>query len=88
MKTFHYQTKGVCSSEIIIEVDGDVIQSVDIIGGCPGNTMGVSKLCVGKSLDEVISLLEGIDCRGRGTSCPDQLAIACKKLKEELAICK
>ena len=73
---FEYCTKGVCSSKMIIELDGDVIQNVEIIGGCPGNTEAVSRLCVGRKVEEVISILEGIDCRGRGTSCPDQLAKA------------
>ena len=82
-RRIEYKTRGVCSSKIIIEELDGIIQLVEIVGGCPGNTMGVSKLCVGKSLDEVIELLSGIDCRGRGTSCPDQLALACMKLKEQ-----
>lgn len=83
-KSLSYKTRGVCSSEIIVEVEKDIIQSVSIIGGCPGNSTGVSKLCVGRTLDEVIEILSGIDCRGRGTSCPDQLAKACIKLKEKV----
>ena len=67
-------------------VNGDVISDVEIVGGCPGNSVGVSKLCVGRTLDEVISILSGIDCRGRGTSCPDQLAVALVKLKEQLSV--
>lgn len=82
-KRIEYQTRGVCSVKIIVETIDDIIQSIEFIGGCPGNTLGVSKLCVGKTLDEVIEILEGIDCRGRGTSCPDQLAKACIKLKEQ-----
>lgn len=66
---------------MVVECDDDVITSVLIVGGCPGNTLGLSKLCVGKRIDEVIELLSGIDCRGRGTSCPDQLAKALIKLK-------
>lgn len=76
-KSFSYQTKGVCSSKIIIEFEDDVIFHVEIVDGCPGNTEAVSKLCVGRTFEEVIGLLSGIDCRGRGTSCPDQLAKAC-----------
>ena len=83
-ESFHYKTSGVCSSEMIIEVENNIIQSVKIIGGCPGNSMGVSKLCVGRTLDEVIEILSGIDCRGRGTSCPDQLAKACMAFKEKV----
>lgn len=81
MKRMECLTKGVCSSKIIVEVDGDVIRSVEFVGGCPGNTMGISKLCVGKTIEEVILLLRGIDCRGRGTSCPDQLAQALEKMQ-------
>lgn len=83
-KSFEYQPEGVCASKIIIEVDKDIIENVQIIGGCPGNSLGVSKLCVGRSLDEVIEILSGIDCRGRGTSCPDQLARACIELKSKV----
>ena len=80
-KVYEYTPKGVCSSKFIISVEDNIIQSVEIIGGCPGNTVAVGKLCVGRTVDEVIEILSGIDCRGRGTSCPDQLAHACMKLK-------
>ena len=78
---YNYTPQGVCSSKFIIEVEGDIIKTVQIIDGCPGNTLGVCKLVQGRKIDEVISLLEGIDCRGRGTSCPDQLAKALKEIK-------
>ncbi len=45
-------------------------------GGCPGNTHGVAVLCEGADAVETVARLRGIDCRGRGTSCPDQLATA------------
>ncbi len=84
---YSYTPEGVCSQKMIIDIEDntDIITSVKIIGGCPGNTLGVSKLCVGKTIDEVISLLKGIDCRGRGTSCPDQLAIALEQIKQAKA---
>ncbi|MBQ1168564.1 MAG: TSCPD domain-containing protein, partial [Bacteroidales bacterium] len=44
------------------------------------NTQGVSILCEGMRKEDVIARLEGIDCKGRGTSCPDQLARALKML--------
>lgn len=71
-----YKTKGVCSSAIHFEVKDGVIESVSFVNGCPGNTMGISMLIKGLSPEEAISRLKGIDCRGRGTSCPDQLAKA------------
>ena len=77
-----YQTKGTCSRAIQFEVDGDTIQSVQFVGGCDGNTQGVAALVKGMKVEEAIARLEGIDCRGRGTSCPDQLA---KALKEYMA---
>lgn len=81
MEKISYNPTLVCSRKMEIEVDNNIICSVNIVGGCPGNTLGVSKLCVGKTIDDVIETLEGIDCRGRGTSCPDQLAIALKNFR-------
>ncbi len=71
-----YKTKGVCSSAIEVELDGDTVKQVRIIGGCKGNTQGVAKLVQGMKIDEVIDRLEGIKSGFKGTSCPDQLAKA------------
>ena len=76
-----FKTSGVCSRQIDFEVENNIIKSVKFYGGCPGNTSGVSKLVVGRSVDEVISLLSGTPCRN-GTSCPDQLAKALMQYKE------
>ena len=70
----------VCSEQIDIETEGDVIRSVRYTRGCNGNTQGIASLCVGMKVDDVIARLDGIDCGGRGTSCPDQLARALKQL--------
>ncbi|WP_294407902.1 TIGR03905 family TSCPD domain-containing protein [uncultured Ruminococcus sp.] len=78
MKTISYTPKGVCSRKIDIEVEGDVIKSVKFTGGCNGNTQGIAKLCEGMKVQDVIARLEGLNCNGRGTSCPDQLAKALK----------
>lgn len=77
--TYTYKPKGVCSRLIEIETDGDIIKSVKFTGGCGGNTQGVSKLAAGMKITEAIERLSGIDCNGRGTSCPDQLSIALKE---------
>ncbi len=81
---YTYEPQGTCSVQMDIDINGenDTINSVRIDKGCPGNTLGVSKLVEGRKVDEVISLLEGIPCGFRGTSCPDQLAKALKKYKE------
>ena len=76
-----FETCGqVCSRQIDIETDGEVIRQVRYTGGCSGNTQGVAALVAGMKIDEAIARLEGIDCNGRGTSCPDQLARALKQL--------
>lgn len=78
-----YKPKGTCSTEMIINInDEDVIESVKIIGGCPGNTVGLSILVKGQKVDDIIEKLKGIPCRTRGTSCPDQLAIALEGIKK------
>ncbi|HJB26540.1 MAG TPA: TIGR03905 family TSCPD domain-containing protein [Firmicutes bacterium] len=80
---YTYKTKGVCSRQINLEISDDgVINRVEFIGGCNGNTKGVAALCVGQKAEEVISRLEGIKCGSKSTSCPEQLAFA---LKEALA---
>ena len=78
-----YKTSGVCSSEIHFEVTEGKIEKVEFVRGCPGNTMGVAALIQGMEIEEAISKLKGIDCRGRGTSCPDQLARALKEYKSK-----
>ena len=74
-----YKPTGVCSKEINIELDGDVIKSVKFTGGCTGNTQGVAALVAGMKVSDAISRLEGIRCGIRETSCPDQLAKALKQ---------
>lgn len=71
-----YKTSGVCSTEIHFQVENDIIQNIEFVRGCPGNTLGVSALIKGMKVEDAISKLKGIDCRGRGTSCPDQLSKA------------
>ena len=74
---YNYQTKGVCSRSIAVEIDDDhIIKSVQFMGGCNGNTQGVARLAEGRKAEDVIASLRGINCNGRGTSCPDQLANA------------
>lgn len=77
--TYSYKTKGVCSRQINFEIEDGIIKEIKFIGGCHGNTQGVAALAKGRTVQEIIDLLEGIDCGGRGTSCPDQLANALKE---------
>ncbi|MBQ7105522.1 MAG: TIGR03905 family TSCPD domain-containing protein [Bacilli bacterium] len=83
MKSVEFIPSGVCSKKMIVECDdNEIITKVQIIGGCPGNSLGVSKLCLGQKIDDVISTLEGVRCGMKSTSCPDQLSKALNKLKE------
>jgi len=75
-----YTTSGTCSRQIEIETEGDTIKSVKFIGGCAGNTAGISKLVPGMKIQDVIDRLKGTDCNGKGTSCPDQLSKALEKI--------
>ena len=74
-----YKTKGTCSSEIHVDLNGDTIEHVTVVGGCSGNTQGVAKLVEGMKAEDAIARLEGIRCGVRPTSCPDQLAKALKQ---------
>lgn len=78
----HYKPKGVCSKQIDVVLDGDVIQSVHFKGGCSGNTQGVAALAQGMTVQEYIKRCKNIKCGFKSTSCPDQLAQA---LEEALA---
>ena len=77
--TVEYTPKGVCSRKIEIDIENGIINKVRFVGGCNGNTQGISKLVEGMKAEDVISRLEGVNCNCRGTSCPDQLAKALKE---------
>ncbi len=83
MKSYSYKTRGTCSREIMFDLDGNTVKNVKFVFGCQGNTTGIAKLIEGMDADEAIARLEGIDCNGRGTSCPDQLAKALRQAKNE-----
>ncbi len=76
-----YKPHHVCSREIQFDVDENgTLTFLKFVAGCPGNLQGISKLCTGRNIDEIIPLLSGIKCRA-GTSCPDQLAKALTEYK-------
>ena len=73
---YEYKTSGTCAGKIVLDIENGIVENVRFIGGCHGNTQGISKLVEGMSVDEVITRLEGIRCGMKSTSCPDQLAQA------------
>ncbi len=77
-----FKTKGICAREISYEVNDGKVYNVKFMGGCDGNLKGIARLVEGREISEVITLLEGITCGRKDTSCPDQLTIA---LKQHLA---
>lgn len=79
---YRYKPSGVCSREIVIDVEDGVVSNVQFIGGCAGNTQGIGALVKGMKIEDVISRLDGINCGFRGTSCPDQLAKALTEISK------
>ncbi len=79
---YEYKTSGTCAGKIVLEIEGDTVESVRFIGGCHGNTQGISKLVEGMKIDDVIARLQGIRCGMKATSCPDQLARALISAKQ------
>lgn len=76
-----YKTKGVCSKEIHLELEGDTIKSVNFVGGCNGNTKGISALAQGMNADEFIKRCSQITCGVKESSCPAQLAKAIEECR-------
>jgi len=80
-KDIAFIPEGVCSQQIDISVVNDTIRSVAFTKGCPGNTFAVAQLVEGLQIDDAIAKLDGITCKEKSTSCPDQLAKALKSMK-------
>ena len=78
--TVEYDPHGVCSRHMSVSAEDGVITNVEVFGGCDGNLQGISRLVVGMKVEDAIERLRGIDCGGKGTSCPDQLSKAMQKL--------
>ena len=76
-----YKTKGTSSREIHYSVKDGVVESIEVIGGCNGNLKGICRLITGMPVEQVIKAFKGVDCGGRGTSCPDQIAQALEQAK-------
>lgn len=81
-----FRTNRTCSRAIEVELEKDTIKNVTFVGGCSGSTKGIAQLVRGMKASDVIERLEGTDCQGRGTSCPDQLARALRRALEETQV--
>lgn len=78
---YQYLTTGTCSRIIDFEVENGILKDVVFTSGCHGNLQGIGALVKGMKIEDVISKLEGIRCREKPTSCPDQLAQALKGIQ-------
>lgn len=76
MIIYTYKTRGTCSSHIQLELEGNIVKKVKFIKGCDGNSKGIARLAEGMTVEEIKKKLSGIQCEGKPTSCPDQLAKA------------
>lgn len=76
MNKFTYKPKGVCSQSITFEMEENVVKKVVIVGGCPGNLLGISRILENKTINEIVASFQGVRCGAKKTSCPDQIAQA------------
>ncbi len=79
---YRYKPSGVCSREFVFDIKDDIIQKLDVVGGCSGNLQGISKLLVGMNINDVVERIKGLKCGMKSTSCPDQIALALQKFLE------
>ncbi len=79
---YTYKTKGTCSRAIHVQLDGDVVDTVEFDGGCNGNLKAIGKLVHGMKIDDVAALLEGNTCGRRSTSCADQMVKALREARQ------
>ncbi len=78
---YTYTPKGVCSQQIILDVENGIVNEIEVIGGCDGNLKGIASLVKGMKVEDVINKLKGIKCGYKETSCPDQISKALEALE-------
>lgn len=78
--TVTFRPQGTCSQEMHVQLSEDnVIEKLEVLGGCSGNLQGIAALVRGMPAKEAIARLKGICCGFKSTSCPDQLAQGLEK---------
>lgn len=80
---YQIRPQGVCSQMMTVEVEDGMIVSMSTLGGCDGNLQGIAQLAKGRPAAEVASLLKGVKCGAKGTSCPEQLALGLEQILAE-----
>lgn len=80
---YSYKTHGTCAFKITFNINGNIITNIKFHGGCPGNTLAISKLLEGQTVEYIEEKLLGNKCGLKNTSCADQLARAVRQAYEE-----
>lgn len=80
---YSYTPSGVCAVKMEFKIEDNIIKDMKVIGGCPGNSLGIRSLCIGNDIDYVIDKLKNIRCGFKPTSCPDQISKALEQYKKE-----
>ena len=84
MRHIVYKPVGVCSSQIDFDLDDEnKIHNLKFTNGCPGNLSAISRLLEGDDAKHAMEILQGNNCRNKGTSCADQLSKAIAKALNE-----
>lgn len=83
MEIFEFTPKGVCASKIIFNIENNKVLDAKVIGGCPGNGLGIRNLLKNQSIDYIIEKFDGIKCGAKSTSCPEQIANGLKAYKQK-----
>ena len=83
MGVYRYSPHGVCSAQIDFAIDDGKLHGVRFTGGCNGNLKAIGRLVEGQDARQIADTLRGNDCKGRGTSCADQLSRAIELALEE-----
>ena len=85
MQDYTIQTNQVCAKQISFSIENGKLHNIKFYGGCPGNTLAISKLLEGADAVKTVKILKGNDCRGKGTSCADQLARGIEEALSQIA---
>lgn len=80
---YTYKTKNTCSTEIKLNIDGNIVTNISFKGGCNGNLKAIPRLVDGWTVEDIEKKLSGVICGHKATSCADQLAKACREAYEK-----
>lgn len=77
---YQFRPEGVCAQMMNVTIEDGKVTELSALGGCNGNLQGIAQLVKGRSVEDVMTLLKGIKCGSKETSCPEQLALGLEKI--------